>query len=226
MGESLTYVAIWAQVLPIIALLFVRRPIPSALRLTGVVVFASLALDAWMVWLGSKSANNLWLTHLWLPLATALILWAFSYWQVSTAARNAVRIAVPIYTVVWLTVSVVVEDFSHFSRFTAPLQALVVLTVAGYTLATRFRNTDTPLRAPWFWISVGWVLLFGASAIHDPISQLLLNASQIEYLRASYVVKAGFGLLATIFLTLGVLCERSRPTYGGSFSQPPVLSRF
>ncbi len=226
MGESLTYIAIWAQVLPILALLFVRRPIPRALGLTAAVMFVSLALDAWMVWLGSRNNNNLWLTHLWLPLSTGLILWAFSYWQVSKAARDAVRIAVPVYTIVWIVVSIFAEDFSQFSRFTAPVQSLVVLSVAGYTLATRFRDTDLPLRASWFWISIGWVLLFGVTAIHDPISHLLLINEQIDYLLASIFVKAAFVTLATVLLTVGVLCGRSRPTYGGSFSQPPAQSRF
>jgi hypothetical protein len=225
-AESITYIAIWAQVLPILALVFVRRPIPLALSLTAAVLALSLALDGGMVWLGSNNTNNLWIGHVWLPLATGMILWAFSFWQVSTAARKVIQIAVPVYAVVWLLVTIVAEDFNQFSRFTAPLQSLLVVAVAGYTLATRFRTTDLPLRASWFWISVGWVLLFGVGAIHDPISQLLLNSRHMDYLKASYVVKAGLGMLATVLLTLGVLCGRSRPTYGGSFSQPPAPSRF
>ncbi|NNG15634.1 MAG: hypothetical protein HKM89_04065 [Gemmatimonadales bacterium] len=226
MADSLTYIAIWGQLLPIVALLFVRRPTPPALWLTGAALGLMFVQDTFMLIVAGTGINNLWLTHAALPLTTGLIVWSFSFWQVSKLARDAVRIAVAIYVVVWLVVSLAVEDFQQFSRFTAPLQALLVLSVAGYTLVTSFRGTDTPLRAPWFWVSLGWALYFGIVVVHDPISQLLLNAGQMEYLRTSYYVKAGFGVLSLLLLTGGVLCGRSRPTFGGSFSQPPAPSRF
>ena len=225
MAESITYVAIWAQLLPIAALLLLPRPIAREFVLTGLVLSISLAVDGAMMWLGSRGINTLWLIHAGLPVMTALILWSLSYFQLRLVPRDALRIAAGLYAVVWLVMTAAVEDVTQFSRFTAPLQALVVIAAAAYTLLSRLRHSSVPATTPWFWISIAWLLYFGSGAVLDPVSDMMLEVNAIDHLRGVFYVKAGIDIIAFGLLTLGVLCGRSSLRFGGSISPPPAPLR-
>lgn len=222
MGDALIYSSLAAEFAAFVAIFAVRRPVPRALQLTAVTMLAMFLLDIAMTWFGKRGIENLWLIHAALPFLTALILWSFSCLQTHNVPRDSMRIAAGLYILVWLIMSALVEDLQQFSRFTAPLQALIVLVAAGYTLVSRVRKVDIPLSASWFWISIGWILYFGSGVVLDPVSQVLLEAGSIDHLRMSYYVKAGINVLAYALLTLGVLCGRVYLTFGGSFlRQPP-----
>ena len=225
MGDSLLYLSFGAQLLAFTAILAVRRPVPRALLLTAVTMLVMFLLDVTAISLGKGGTQTLWLIHVALPVITALILWSLSYLQLHIVPRDTMRIAAGLYVMVWLVMTGLVEDLSQFSRFTAPLQALVVLVAAAYTLVTRLKRSSTPAAAPWFWISIGWLLYFGSGAVLDPISDMLLTANSMEYLRAVFYVKAIINLLAYALLTLGVLCGRSSLRFGGSVSPPPAPLR-
>ncbi len=225
MGEALTYGSIWVQLVPVVAFVAVRRWANVALTLTAISVLVMLAQDLLMVWFGSRGMNNLWVSHAAMPVTTALILWAYSHWQVRGAPRSAIRVAAALYLLIWVLLSLAAESFMQFSRFTGPMQAILVIAAAGYTLVAHFRETDAPLDEPWFWISLGWVLYFGSGVMHDPISHLLLRAGELDYLRLSYYLKAGINVLAFALLTGGFLCGRFRLRFGGFLSQVPAPLR-
>jgi hypothetical protein len=224
-GVALIYASLAVEFAAFAAIFALRRPVPRALLLTAVTMLGMFLLDISMIWMGQLGIENLWLINAGLPFITALILWSFSYLQTRNLPRDTMRIAAGLYILVWLIMSALVDDLQQFSRFTGPLQALVVLVAAGYTLVSRVKKTYTPLWAPWFWISLGWILYFGSGVVLEPVSRVLLDAASMDYLRAVYYVKAAINILAYALLTMGVLCGRSSLTYGGSFSQPPAPSR-
>lgn len=225
MGDALIYASLMAELCAFSAIVVVRRPVPRALLLTAVTMLAMFLLDATMIALGKSGIETLWIIHAELPFMTALILWSLSYLQLRLVPRDAMRIAAGLYLVVWLVMTGLVEDLSQFSRFTAPLQALVILMAAAYTLVSRLRKSSAPVAAPWFWISIGWLLYFGSGVVLDPVSKVLLTTGAMEYLRATFYVKAVINVLAYALLTLGVLCGRSYLRFGGSISPPPAPLR-
>ncbi len=150
--------------------------------LTAVTMLTMFMLDVVMTWLGKRGSQTLWIIHAALPVITALILWSFSYLQLRSRPagchahrRGALRGGLARHDGVASRIS------SQFSRFTAPLQALVILVAAAYTLVTRLRKSSTPAAAPWFWISIGWLLYFGSGVVLDPVSDMLLASNSMEY---------------------------------------------
>jgi hypothetical protein len=224
-GDALIYASFGVEILAFTAIFAVRRPAPPALLLTAVTMLLMFLLDVVMTWLGKGGTHTLWIIHAALPVFTALILWSFSYLQLRIVPRDAMRIAAGLYAVAWLVITAALENLSQFSRFTAPLQALVVLVAAAYTLVARLKRSSTPAASSWFWISLGWLLYFGSGVVLDPVSDMLLAASSMEALRVTFYLKAAINILAYALLTLGVLCGRSYLRFGGSISPPPAPLR-
>ncbi|HSM17835.1 MAG TPA: hypothetical protein VK845_12685, partial [Gemmatimonadales bacterium] len=127
MGDALIYASLAVELCAFSAILVIRRPVPPALLLTAIAMLAMFMLDVVEISLGKSGIQTLWLIHAGLPVMTALILWSLSYLQLRAVPRDAMRIAAGLYVVVWLVLTGRVEDLSQFSRFNAPLQALVVL---------------------------------------------------------------------------------------------------
>jgi len=224
-GDALIYTSFGVELLAFAAIFAVRRPVPPALLLTAVTMLTMFMLDIVMTTLGKSGSQTLWIIHTGLPVITALVLWSLSYLQLRAVPRDAMRIAAGLYLVAWLVMTGLVEDLSQFSRFTAPLQSLAILMAAAYTLVSRLRMSSAPVAAPWFWISIGWLLYFGSGAVLDPVSEMLLTTNAMDYLRATFYVKAAINVLAYALLTLGVLCGRSYLKSGGSISPPPAPLR-
>jgi len=225
MGDTLIYASLAVELAAFSAIFVVPRPLPRALALTAVTMLAMFLLDATMIALGKSGIETLWIIHAALPFMTALILWSLSYLQLRLVPRDAMRLAAGLYLVVWLIMTVAVEELAQFSRFTAPLQSLVILVAAAYTLVTRLRKSSAPAAATWFWISMGWLLYFGSGVIINPVSEMLLTANSMEALRVTFYVKAAINILAYALLTLGVMCGRSSLRFGGSISPPPAPLR-
>jgi hypothetical protein len=205
--------------LPLAASARLKRALPLPLRLVVLYFVLSFLQDCVEMWLGSHGVNNLWLSHVTLPLTSGLWLWAFSLWQENEVARLTFRLAILFFIVVWVGLLLFVENLREFSRFGDPLNALLVVCVAAYTLATASARSQEPVwRFDWFWVSWGALLSYGGSAILMPMGNLLLTTSR-EHLYYLFDIHAWIDIAANLLITGGVLCARPRPNFGGFFWQ-------
>jgi hypothetical protein len=221
--------AIFSELLPILAGLYIGRALPKALRFIVIFFAIWFVQDCVMWWLASQNRNNLWVTHLMQPVSTGVLLWAFSHWQKGDVARMAFRLAIPLYTIAWLGLQLFVERADRFSKYASPLSAMLIVCVCAYTLVSSSLRAEEPVwRMDWLWVSVGVLIEFGANVVLMPLSNLLL-ASPKELLFL-YQLYGGVGVVANVIITGGVLCARPHPSSGGSswprpswrpFSPPP-----
>jgi hypothetical protein len=183
------------------------------------VVFALWFLqDCAMLWLIELHRPNLWINHFTLPITTSILLWAFSLWQEGEVARMAFRIAIPLYVIVWLILSLTVERLDRFSNYASPISDLLLVCVAAYTLVTAsLRSTEPVWRQEWLWIGSGILLYFGAEVVLMPLSNMLV-ASRREMLFL-YRSLAVIGIVEALLITGGMLCAGAHPNSGGSFWQ-------
>ncbi len=169
-----------------------------------------------MLWVRWHRGNNLWVSHLGLPISASLLLWAFSLWQERDVARLTFRLAIPLFIVVWIGLLVFAENLQAFSRYGSPLRAILLVYVAAYTLVTRSVGAVEPVwREDWFWVAAGTLVSYGTSAIVTPLANLLLATSPGQ-LRRMYDVFNGVDVIANLLVTWGMLCARPRPISGGS----------
>lgn len=166
--------AVWTQLLPILAFLRLRRR-PPALTILAVLLSLSFAVDAYEAYLGAHHINNLWASHLFAPLEGTLILWSFSYWQAGRTAQLTVRVAAALYFMVSCVLESTIERLDRYPATVYPLISLLVLAVSAYTIVTQARLANDPLpRHDWFWVSIAWCLYQATTVITQPLANMLL----------------------------------------------------
>jgi len=222
----LVYAGIAAGFLPLLAvLLFWRRPRGAAAWILGWAVVL-IAEDALAVLLAELNRNNHWLNYVAMPTNSALVLWALSLWQAHPAPRRAMRIAIPIYLLVWTLVVATVENPRTFSTAAQPLAGLLGLAVAAYTLVARsLEETEGLTRQDWFWTCGGLTLYFGIMSTVGPLAALL--GGNLALLARAYELKSVVDVVAFLAIARGITCRtQARPSGVSSSpaSSPSALS--
>ncbi|HXE60636.1 MAG TPA: hypothetical protein VN607_08000 [Gemmatimonadaceae bacterium] len=200
--------AVFLELLPVLAAMRLSRALPVALRLVALVYALWFLQDCVMWWLADAGRNNLWISHIALPVTTGLLMWAFSLWQEDGVARMAFRIAIPLYVLVWLFLLWRVERLDHFSTYASPLACLLLICMAAYTLVTAsLRSRETVWRQEWLWIGSGFLLYYGGEVVLMPLSNILFAAHR--ELHFVYQLFGALGILSTLLVTWGILCAPS-----------------
>ena len=201
----LIYLGAAAEAAPLVAAALARRPQRGArfwiLAWSGVLVFA----DALQLYLALHGVRNLWVGYMG-TVAGALVLWALSYWQLGITGRLTLRVATVLFLVVWVILTVAVEDTSSFSRAGSPMANTVCLMAAAYTLLARsFRSHRELWRQDWFWVSGGLALYF---AIWSAIDLMRAQLFGHDFVLMSQLQQVGFVLNLVAFLAIarGVTC--------------------
>ena len=185
------------------AALSVPRPRSLTINLLAVFFALSLTEDLGGGWWIALHGNNLWLGYFEAPLNAALVLWSFVPWQRSGTIRLAIRISVVLYAVACVALILTAERPTEFGTYSYPIQSLLILGAAVYTLVTRARSTDEPLvRQDWFWICIGWCIAHLFTLASYPILNTFLRAGDMRALRHATDIRigaSGIGLLCIAF---------------------------
>lgn len=184
----------------------VRRPMPPALKALAIFLTFSLTEDLFMGYLGSvRHANNLWVSYITSPLNAALILWSFTHWQRTEVAKLALRITAVLYAA--LSVALLLLALEHpdaFPSYSYPIQSLIVLAVAIYTLLTHAKETDHGLaRHDWFWICVGWAVLETFTLATYPLVNLLDQPRDRSLLLQVFEIRTLAAWVAWLLIAVG-----------------------
>jgi hypothetical protein len=191
-------------------------------RLVAAAAALSFLMDLTMFTLGRMGINNLWVSYVGAPAETALLLSAFSYWQRHEVTRLALRLSVPLVLALWVVAAIGWESTTEFSRFTAPFQSVLLLAVAAYTVVMSGGATTEPvLHQDWLWFGIGVMLYYGAYAVVEPVSRLLLPSAPSSVL-IIFGVRAAVAIIANLFFFKGMRCPEFRLSFGGSWWQPPL----
>jgi hypothetical protein len=214
------HLAAAAQLLPPVAGALARG-VRTPGRRWAVVWCLLLALqDAVSLVLASANLRNLWLGHVGAPLTGAVALWMLSHWHDAGIGRLALRVAIPIFVVVSVALSALVDDPTTFSLFAAPFHALVLLMAALATFVARSLNERRRLvTCDWFWILAGLMLYAGANTAIQAVIWYLLQAGRQDLMVAVFNLRAAFMLLAFGAIAGGMLCPLP-PMPSGSPSWP------
>jgi hypothetical protein len=205
-----------AELTPLLAAIRVRRSLTPALRLVTAVFGLGIAQEIVNAWLTSRHVHNTWLNNVLMPVYTGLFLWAFSFWQIGAVSRLAMRLAIPLFVLVWFVLTVLMDGVTGFPRFSGPIQSLLLVCVAAYTLITAsMRATDPVWKHDWFWISAGVLLTFGTSTLLQPITGHLAYTHPATAKSVISIWNVIDGT-ASLLIMGGILCARRHPTSGGS----------
>lgn len=208
------------ELAPVTAAVVVRRRLTRALRLVAVCFVVMFVQDAAGWWMAERDLSNLWVSNIGTPVQTLLFLFALGEWQTGETERRAVRFAGLGFVLLWGALLAGFEDPRTFSRFGQPLQAILVVSVAAWTMVRRtIRTLEAPLAEPWFWVCAGLLLYFGSGAVLAPVAHVLLRSNP-DQVRIAYVGKAVINIVAYLLVARGVLCSLPSGNSGGFWSRP------
>lgn len=194
-----------SEAAPLVAAALARQPVRGAracvLAWCGVLVLA----NGLQLMLALHGLNNLWVGYV-VSAASALVLWALSYWQTGYTARLTLRVATIGFLAVWAFLTLAFEDTSSFSRAAEPMAYLVCLVAAAYTLLTRSHGSGGALlRQDWFWVSAGLALYFGSWSAMGPLSVLFVRGAP-DLLKRAYEVQTVLTIAAFVAIARGMTC--------------------
>lgn len=220
MGAALVIfaISILFELAPVAAAAWRRRALTRPLRLVAACFGLMFVQDVAGWWMAERDINNLWLSHVATPVQTLLLLFALAEWETSETGHRAVRFAGLGFLGAWGVLLLAVEDPLAFSRFTQPLQAILVVSVAAWTLVQRTARTfETPLAEPWFWVCSGLLLYFGTGVVLSPVANVLMHSAPDRLLMA-HEAKAIINIVAYLLVARGMLCRLPSGSSGGSSS--------
>jgi hypothetical protein len=195
-----------AEAAPLVVAAVAWRPQRGARRWvlawSGVLVTA----DAVQLWLAVHGVRNLWVGYVG-TVAGALVLWGLAFWQTGATQRLALRVATALFLVVWVVLTVGVDNTSELSRAGSPMANVVCLVAAAYTLLARsLSSRGDLLDQDWFWVTTGLALYFAIWTAMDLMRALLFGR---DFLLMSRLGQVGFALNIVAFLAIarGVACR-------------------
>jgi hypothetical protein len=216
----------YSYLLPAAAAVYRWGRLSTPLRLLAIYAALTLAESMWMWHLAHQNVNNLWMIHFFTPIEATLFLWMFASWQLREVARLTLLLCIPLYLIVWGMLHLTVESVTAFPHFTKPVECLLLVGAAAYTLVTRSQHLLVPIvRYSWFWVSVGTLLYFSFLTLLNPISNLLLESHR-GLVIAAFEMNATMGILANLFFAWALLCKNPHPSSGGSSLPRPSSASF
>lgn len=200
----LVYGAVYAQIIPAMALLAGRNRSRPALIVTGTFLL-SLGTDVFSRYVGHRTGNNLWVSLLSGALVTSLLLIAYAEWQTTSLERLAFRIAVVPCLLLYGALVYYFDGITTFPRFSYPFGILVVLGGALWTLLRRSYATTTVLavRTDWFLMLLGLALNAATTLISSPVAAVLMADQRVDLLVRFWEIRGAFVILAIVLVALG-----------------------
>lgn len=198
-------------IVPILAAWPRRRQLPAPLRWVVVYLAVTLVEDVFMIYWSRNGRHNLWLINLYSPIEAWILAMIFARWQPRERWRLTIFIATAAFAVFWATMMLTAEGFDTFPRFSKPVEALLVITAAAWTLVQRSRHTVSPLTLhPWFWVSVGALLYFAYLLLLNPVGTMLLR-TRLDLLLRAYDINGVLTTAMYLFWLRAILLVR-RPS--------------
>jgi len=218
----LMYAAILAQLLPVLAALVARDRLTRPRRWLVVWCLLYVVQDVLSTALALRGTHNLWTAYVGAPLTGSVALWMLSLWQDTRTSRLALQIAIPIFVVVSVVLSVTVDDPTTFSKVAAPFHHLVLLFAGLWTFVRRsLGQRDGLLTAGWFWILLGFMVYSGMMIAIQGVVWYLYEAGRQDVLRAVFDFQSTIQIITFLIMAGGMLCP-APPKRSGWASSPRV----
>jgi hypothetical protein len=219
-------VGIASYLIPLLGGLWQRHRLPAPLRLLVLYSGLALAEGIYMRYLGLQGIRNLWVIHFFSPVEATLFFLMFSRWQMRATARVAMLLCIPLYIAVWGALHLTVEPISGFPAYSKPLESVLLVGAAAYTLVTRSRDLLGPItRHAWFWVSVPTLLYYSFVTLLNPLSSRLIDTNR-DLVILAYQANVVMMVTANLLFARAMLCQTPHRSSGGSLLQPPSLASY
>lgn len=191
-----------------------------AFRWIAVTMGLSFFIDTIKVVLAAQGINNHWVSYSFTPLYGAAMVMVLAQGQRTLLERQAVTLTAGLLLVVVVSLNLLFESTTTYSRIGSPVRSLVVFAVSIWTLLRLEPGgpDSSLLRSGWFWVTLGFALYSGGSAAYFPLAWSFLERD-VEFVKAMAQVRSALVVFSFLLVTWGVRCL-SRETISGPRSSP------
>lgn len=142
--------------------------------------------------------------QLYLPLSAIFGMGALAALQTSRRRRDAFRIMGALYAVVWLVLTLTIEDLSSYSIATGPIHHILLTGASAFTLQTALRRAQGYLLSdPAAVIGMGFLAFAAPTAMIHPVISVVNGEPMLDVLLASRNIVSLLGY-AALFHSLGL----------------------
>lgn len=134
--------------------------------LTGLLAY-NLANDIALAFLAMNRVNNMFLFHMYAPLAYGFIALLFSYWNEGRAARY-MRLSIPAFIIIYFVLLALgYEDLRRPNKYTLSLLSVSIAVITLYTLYNTLRDhADYPIHQDErYWVSFGTLIYYSGNVL-------------------------------------------------------------
>lgn len=201
-----TGLATSSQLLPLLAVAATWRRATEPRRWIAIWCLFFFLSDIAQLAISTVSGNNLWYFTYAEPAEDAMLLWAFSSWQVKPLARIAVRVSIPLVVVAYLVLIFATGEQDTFKTISHPFRALVLLLWTAYTLLSNLAHRPEGVWGrDWLWTTLGVMLYFGLFAAIDPIVAAM-DPTDRRAMLLVYNARAFGDVVAFVLIWRGMRC--------------------
>lgn len=205
-----------AQLLPPIAVVPRWRTTSTVRRWVAVWCLVFFFADLLQIAFAARLGDNRWLISLLQPVEDAILLWAFSHWQVRPVMRIALRVAIPLVIATYVGIGIALGEEATFQNFSGPFRALLLMSFAAYTLVANIAKAPEQVAGKdWLWTTLGVLLYFGLLVATDPIVSAM-GPGQLDAMIRVYSVRAVGDVLAFILIWRGMRCPLPTSSSGST----------
>ena len=198
--------AVFAQLLPSLTVAGRWKQSTDARRWIAIWCVFFFVSDFIQLAISRSSGSNLWYFTIAEPVEDAMLLWAFSYWQVKPLARIAVRVAIPVIFVAYVSLVFAAGEQDTFKAISHPFRALVLLLWTAYTLLSNLAHRPEGVWGrDWLWTTLGVMLYFGLFAAIDPIVAAM-DPTDLRAMLLVYNARAFGDVVAFVLIWRGMRC--------------------
>lgn len=113
------------------------------------------------------------ITHFYYPISVVFATQALAPYQPRRRGADAVRLSAIGYIIAWAILTATVEQLTSYSRWTAPLRAVLLAVIAARTIGDRLRVRFVErLRDEGVLVALTFVALYGISGIVAPFAAI------------------------------------------------------
>lgn len=205
---TLIYLAWLSPLVPFLAVLAWGGVKHSAAhRWIAVTTGLSFSIDSLKFVLAVQGINNHWISFSFTPLYGAAMVMVLAQGQRTTAERQAVTLTAGLLLVVVVSLNLLFEAATTYSRIASPVRSLVVFALAIWTLLRQEPGgpDSSLLRSGWFWVPLGFALYSGGSAAYFPLAWGFLDRDP-DFVRAMGQLRSGLVVFSFLLVAWGVRC--------------------
>ncbi|RMF64572.1 MAG: hypothetical protein D6743_09170 [Calditrichaeota bacterium] len=172
----------------------------------------------------TSSENGLWLSHIYTLIEYTFLATIFSLWQDNKGGKKVIKISILLFAIIWTVSKFTIENFHTWDSYTSPLEGLLLIIIASYTLYALGRESEVPIyEDARFWISSGVLIYFTVNLMGLALMNLIQNWNE-QRLFVRFPIHSLSNIFCNLLYTGGFLCLLRRTNCGGSSSSAPASS--